>query len=562
VDAAAAGLLNDGVTQPRGRLAVALAAIGDVVKHPPLLRAEVAYAAAWTGECAFTVGLAVLAFRNGGAAAVGVVSLLRMVPAAILAPVLTAVADRMARDRVLVAASVVRTAALGTGAVLLMAQAPSWTVYALAVLETIAFTVFRPVHSALLPALCTTTSQLTSANVARGVVDSSGALLGPLLAGVLLAVRDESAVFVAAALLSLVAALLLVRLRYEAVHNPQHHPTTLGRAAVEGVRAVVGERDLVLIVGLGFAQTVVRGALNVFIVVVALTQLQTGDGGVAVLAAALGAGGVLGSLGVSLLVGSRHLGGWLAVALVLWGAPIAVMSTASSEQAAFALLAVVGIGNAIIDVPLFTLPVRLAADAVLARVFGVFESLVALGVGLGAVIAPALIAVVDERGALVLTGLVLPLLAVLSWRRLTDLDRRLGVRDDEIDMLRNAPMLRALPVPSIEHLASRVQRRRFAAGAVVFDQGDDGRAFYVIVDGHADVMGDGVLIATMGPGDSFGEVALVGERPRTAGVRARSALQLLELDDGAFLDAVGGYHPSSDAASAVVARHLANFRPG
>jgi hypothetical protein len=353
----------------------------------------------------------------------------------------------------------------------------------------------------------------------------------------------------------------LVRLRYEAVQRRRPDRATLGRAALDGLRAAVGYRDLRLILGLGFAQTVVRGALNVFIVVVALTQLQTGDGGVAVMTAALGVGGVLGSLGVSLLVGSRHLGAWLAVALVLWGAPIAVMSVAGSEWSAFVLLAVVGIGNSIIDVPLFTLPVRLAPDAVLARVFGVFESLVALGVGLGAVLTPGLIAVLDGRGALVVTGLVLPLLAVLCWRRLAALDRRLGVRDDEIDVLRMVPMLRALPVPSIEHLAARAHRRRYAAGAAVFDQGDDGHAFYVIVDGRTEVVGDGAVVGTMGPGESFGEIALLGATPRTAGVRAATDLELLEVDGGAFLDAVSGYHSSRDAASAVVARHLANFRP-
>jgi CRP-like cAMP-binding protein len=65
----------------------------------------------------------------------------------------------------------------------------------------------------------------------------------------------------------------------------------------------------------------------------------------------------------------------------------------------------------------------------------------------------------------------------------------------------------------------------------------------------------------MGPGESFGEIALLGATPRTAGVRAATDLELLEVDGGAFLDAVSGYHSSRDAASAVVARHLANFRP-
>jgi MFS family permease len=238
-----------------------------------------------------------------------------------------------------------------------------------------------------------------------------------------------------------------------------------------------------------------------------------------------------------------------------------VIAATSSPLVTFLLLAVVGLGNAVIDVPLFTLPVRLAPDAVLARVFGVFESLVALGVGLGAVIAPALISLLDLQGALVAVGLLLPVLAALRWRRLTALDGRLGVRDDEIEVLRHVPMLRELPVPSIEHLAARVRHRAYDAGTMIFDQGDEGGGFYVIVEGTAEVIGDGGLVGMLGPGESFGEIALVNDVPRTAGIRAYSALEVFELDRDAFLDAIGGYHPSSDAASAAVARHLANFSP-
>ncbi|MBA2625986.1 MAG: hypothetical protein H0U89_10330, partial [Acidimicrobiia bacterium] len=157
------------------------------------------------GECAFTVGLGVVAFRDGGAAAVGVVTLARMVPSAVATPFLAALADRMRRDRLLVAVSTVRGAAIGTGGLLLWLDAPQAAVYALAVVATMAFTVFRPAHSALLPSLCTTTSDLMSANVVRGILDASGALLGPTLAGVMLAVADAATLFAAVAALSVVS---------------------------------------------------------------------------------------------------------------------------------------------------------------------------------------------------------------------------------------------------------------------------------------------------------------------------------------------------------------------
>jgi hypothetical protein len=367
---------------------------------------------------------------------------------------------------------------------------------------------------------------------------------------------------VAAALLCLVAAVVALRIRYELPAKPRAPArTALGRETVEGLKVAAGHRDLRLLFGLGFAQTFVRGALNVVVVVLAFDLLDTGDPGVAALWAAVGAGGVIGSFGVSLLVGSRHLGAWLGGALVLWGLPIAVIGAAPREALALGLLAVVGLGNAIVDVGFYTLPVRMVSDAVLARVFGVFEALVAAGIALGAVVTPVIIDATDERAALIAVGLVLPVLAVVSWRRLLAMDQRLGVRDDEIAVLRRVPMLQQLPVPSIEHLASRLRHVTVPAGAAVFEQGDPGDGFYVIRAGRADVVGDGALVRTLEAGASFGEIALLHDVPRTATLRASADLALIVLDRDVFLDAVCGYTVSAQAAEAMVARHLAGFRP-
>src|SRR5690606_16780019 len=130
---------------------------------------------------------------------------------------------------------------------------------ALAVLSTIAATLFRPAHSALLPTLCRTGHELASANVVRGLLDSVATLVGPLLAAVLLAVADVSVVFAVAAAASFWAALLLARVRYTAPPRPAAPPRPdLMKEAVEGVRAVIQSRDLLLILGLAAAQSLTR----------------------------------------------------------------------------------------------------------------------------------------------------------------------------------------------------------------------------------------------------------------------------------------------------------------
>jgi MFS family permease len=546
----------------RGRLGPSVTALRETMVQPELRKAQVAFALVWTGEASLTVALGVVAFRDGGASAVGWVALLRMLPAAVASPVLSAYADRLRREHVLAAIAAVRVVTIGAAALVLAAGGSAAAVYALAIAATIVFNVFRPAHSALLPVLCTSTRELTSANVVRGVLDAGGALIGPALAGVLLAAGSATTVFTAAALLSLGAGVVVARIHYEGPARPRTPARgALVRDTIEGLTAASRHRDLRLIFGLGFAQTFVRGALNVLAVVLAFDLLGTDDSGVAALWAAVGAGGVIGSFGVSLLVGSRHLGAWLGTALVLWGAPIAVIGAAPREVLALGMLAVVGLGNAIADVGFYTLPVRMASDAVLARVFGVFEALVAAGVALGAVVAPVVIDATGERAALVAIGLVLPALALAGWRRLVAMDRRLGVRDDAIAVLRRVPMLCRLPVPTVEHLASRLRHVAVPAGTAVFEQGDAGDGFYVITAGRADVVGGGTVVRSLGTGESFGEIALLRDSPRTATIRAATDLALIVLDSDVFLDAVCGYTVSSAAAEAVVARRLAAFRP-
>lgn len=128
-------------------------------------------------------------------------------------------------------------------------------------------------------------------------------------------------------------------------------------------------------------------------------------------------------------------------------------------------------------------------------------------------------------------------------------------RDTDIAILRAVPMLAALPAATIEALSSGVEHAEFAPGQVVFEQGDQGAGFYVIESGHTEVIRDGHVINTLGPGNGFGEVALLGDRPRTATIRASTDLPLRVtiLARTAFLTAVTGYPVSATAGQAVLA---------
>jgi MFS family permease len=544
------------------RLGNATGAFVSNARNPNLRRAQLSFLGAWTAEWAFTVGLAIVAYRDGGATAVGLVGLLRMAPSAILAPLLSPLADRGRRERVLIVVSLLRGLATGAVAVNVGLGGPVQVVYALAVLSTIVATLYRPAHSALLPSLCHTGYELASANVVRGLLDAAATLVGPLLAALLLELAGVTVVFAVAAGASFWAAVLLLRLSYDAPPRPAAaRESNLVRSALEGVRVVSRSADLALIMGLAAAQSLTRGALTVLTVVVAIDLLGTGEPGVGVLTAAIGAGAVLGSLGASLLVGTRRLGAWFAVGVALWGTPVALIGVLPHQLAALVLLACVGVGNSLIDLAGFTLLARLAADDVLARVFGVLESLVALSIGVGAIAASLMVDRAGVRPALVAVGLLCPVLALASWRRLRMMDSSIGVRDHDIDMLHAVPMLKVLPLPAIEQLARGLEPVDVAAGQEVFHQGDVGTHYFVIESGEADVLGDGEVVATLGAGAGFGEIALLRRTRRTATVRATSDLRLKALASNHFLPVVLGYTPSAREAGMAVDSMLDRFTP-
>jgi MFS family permease len=465
------------------RLGGSAQAFSATARNPALRRAQLAFGATWTAEWAFTVAIGVVAFRDGGAAAVGAVAFVRMAPSALLAPLGTALADRFPRERVLVWSCVIRAATTAVAATILASGGPTVAVYALAATATAAFTMFRPAHSALLPALCQTPLELTSATVVRGFVDAVSTLLGPLAAAVLLDLGSPAAVFTTTAALSLGSGALLLGLSYEA--PPRGRAQPLGRIVHEtadGFRAIAAYRDLRLLIGLALAQTLTRGFLNVFVVVVALDLLEMGAPAVGVLTAAVGVGAVVSSLAAVMFVSGRRLALIQGIGVALWGLPLTLSGALPYEPAVLALMCVIGIGNALVDIGSYTLPARLVPDELLARVFGAKESLAALSVALGSLVTPLAIDLLGIRGALAVLGLVGPALVALAWTRLRGIDSSIAHRDEQIGVLNRVGIFRPLPMPAIDRLAVHVDHLHVSAGQEVFHQGDHGDRFYVVAE--------------------------------------------------------------------------------
>ena len=231
--------------------------------------------------------------------------------------------------------------------------------------------------------------------------------------------------------------------------------------------------------------------------------------------------------------------------------------------AAIVFLGLLGVGNTLVDVSGLTLLQRTAPEEVLGRVFGVLESLVVGTLGLGAILAPLLVSLFGVRWALVATGLLLPALALVSWARLRKIDERTVVPERELELLLSLPLFAPLPPATLEHLArSLVRVPAGGPGTEITRQGEVGDRFYLVDKGDMDVLIDGEVISSLGPGDHFGEIALLRDVPRTATVTARTDASLLALERDEFVSAVSGHPASREAADAVVAARLGRLRPG
>ena len=546
----------------RERLSESASAFRAVFSNPQLRRIQVAWAGSETGKWMYVVAVSVFAFRTGGAAAVGIVSLIRVVPAAVIAPFAAVLTDRFHRERVMLFADVSRAVALVGAALVVAFSLPAEIVYAIAGLVTVLSTTFRPAQAALLPTLSRTPEELTAANVAQSTIGSIGLFAGPALGGIFLAATSVEVVFAITAGTFMFSALNVVRIRAEAPppREVSAGEKKLAEEAFAGFSTVLRDPALRLLSGLYCAQTVIAGALGVLLVVAAIQLLHLGNAGVGYLNSAFGIGGLVGAALTVALVARQKLATDFAIGTLLWGIPLVLTGVFPNEAAALALFALIGVGDTIVEVAVPTLLQRAVPDEVLGRVFGAIESMIIGAMGIGAVLAPVLVHAIGVRGALIVFGAILPVLGILSWHRLGAIDRRYALPERQLGLLRAIPIFAPLPEAQLEQLARVLEEERVPAGTEVVREGEQGDRFYIVAAGDLDVSVDGSPVRTMHAGDHFGEIALLRDVPRTATVTAATDADLYALDQDEFIAAVTGHATSARAAETVVSQRLATAR--
>jgi MFS family permease len=532
-----------------------LSPIGVVVRNENLRGVELAWGAAIAAEWSHFVALGVFAYEHGGTSAVGVAGLVRLLPAATVAPFAASLGDRFRRERFLLALAAVGSAALAASAAAAFAG-ERLPVFAFAALVGLSSTLTRPALQALLPSLARTPEELIASNGATSTIESVGTLAGPLLAGVLVSVADVGVVFVVGAGLLLTAAVLLARVRVEGrvELTAAAEDQTARRLIGAGFRAISRAPRARLLIGLTSAQAFVRGCLNVLIVVAVFRVLHGSGAEVGYLTAAIGIGGLIGAFG-AMTLGGRRFAVTFGLALVFWGVPIALIAPRPYFALTVLLLAIVGAANSVEDVAVFTLLQRIVPDDVLTRVLGVLWGLAMGAVAIGSIAAPAVVKAIGARPAFVVVGSILPLLTLAHYRRLVEIDRTVAPVP-ELELIELVPMFAPLSVAAKERVAANLVPISFSAGELVIRAGDVGDRFYIVGDGELEIEAERAH-ATAHRADYFGEIALLRDVPRTATVTATVDSRLYALQREDFLAAVTGHSAAHAAGQEVVEARLA-----
>jgi MFS family permease len=501
-----------------------------------------ASAASQVGDWLYNAALLGYVFSATHSAAwVGAATIFRLLPYVLLGPFGGAIADRYARRRVLVVGSLLRMGLMLVLAAVIAADGPVALVIAIVALASAAGSAEQPAAMALLPRLVGE-GRLGPANALLHTVQDLAVVVGPAIGALLLAFASAPAAFVVNGGTFAVSALLFSTLgRHK---TPVSAARSHGAVAsvVAGLRTARVTPFVIPLFALVAAVEFTYGAQTVQLVIYADRSLDLGAGGYGLLLAASGAGGLVSAVFNGQLATSRRMTLVVVSAAVLACASQFVYAISDVLTLALIVTAAAGAGLVCSEVVAETVVARVTPGETLGRIAGLFDACSIGAMVGGAVLASILVNATSLEWSFWILGAGAVLVALACSRGLRGLDEASRKRTEalarRLAIVEHLPITTGTPQLVLEQLASSSQLCPLPPGVDVVVQGSPAHAFYAIDDGRVVVRRDGVGVAHLGAGDSFGERGLLDNAPRNATVTTEVDTTVLRIEGAVLLEAL------------------------
>lgn len=494
------------------------------------------------GGWLYIVALSVTVYQDShhNAVYVSLFWLCRFLPDLVLGPVGGSLADRIGYRRSMMVAALARGILVALLALTLTRS--DWAIIFPIVLLVSSFRpVFDPASAGLLPSLVRSSDELVAANAVFMQVGALAMVVGSAVGGYVSGLGFVTWVllFFAAGLGVSVLTVWLIRPSQAAADAetaaigdepaPEADETGTGKGILQGFRFLAGRPALVFAASVIVVPELASGAVVVWLVPYAQQSLHLGASGGGYLFAAFGVGSIVGGFVAASLGANIRLDSLLAVSVVAGGALLALFGLIPLPAAALVILALFGMAESVEFTAFLTLLQQSVPNNMIGQAYGTTKSLFTNMTLIGTVASGYLAGSVGLEQSIVGFGIVILVVAALGWRRLY---RDTAGRPMPAE-LAAIPAFANVPVPVREWAVRRMTRESFPGGAMVVRQGEEGDTFYAIARGKAavEVASDGRTISTgeLGPGDVFGEIALLHNVPRTATVQALEPLTVYAL---------------------------------
>ncbi len=552
----------------------------ELLANRPLVRLLTGEFISGIGDWLYIVAIFVVIYSDTGSAAlVGAFGAVRLLPYVLLSVPAGFIADRFDRRLVLLVSDLYRGSLMVVMAIVVLANGPTLALVVLAILAACGSAFFYPAMGAYLPALAHDERQLGPANSAWATIQNITFILGPAIAGLILAVGNVSTAFILNAASFIVIAVILWTLppsiardakgateapaaetespsaAVDATGGADAHPTggTGTPAATATVAPATPKLPMRPLAGLGVVMLVggfLGGGIQTITVVLAIDVLHAGEQANGYLNAAIGIGGLLGGIAAGALVLRRTLGMPLIVGAIITGVGCVALGLSTALPLALVAIAVLSAGALVIDIVMTTVFQRLVPDELRGRGTGVLMAASTLTGAVGAFLTPVLVTSVGSFETFATLGVLTVVSTFVGLAMIGGAaDRVASPFEATIGRVIQLPLFAGVPASRLETAMQRMVQAPVAAGAVVVRQGDPADRFFIIQSGAFTVTqvrpgsDEPVVLRKLGPDEVFGELGLLNLAPRSATVTADTEGMLLELGSDDFLELVGASGP-------------------